>query len=43
MTAMIGGHVDPVQAAVPLLWRMTAARLLGRKTGWGFYDYQERR
>lgn len=33
---------EPLYAAPPLLRRMTAAGYLGRKTGHGFYDYQER-
>jgi 3-hydroxybutyryl-CoA dehydrogenase len=32
---------DPNYAAVPLLRRMVTARLLGRKTGQGFYDYRK--
>ena len=31
---------DPNYAAVPLLRRMVAAKMLGRKSGRGFYDYQ---
>jgi 3-hydroxybutyryl-CoA dehydrogenase len=31
---------DPNYAAVPLLRRMVAAELLGRKSGKGFYDYR---
>jgi 3-hydroxybutyryl-CoA dehydrogenase len=34
---------EPLYAAPPLLCRMTAAGLLGRKTGRGFYDYQEKK
>jgi 3-hydroxybutyryl-CoA dehydrogenase len=34
---------EPLYAAPPLLRRMTAAGLLGRKSGRGFYDYQEGR
>jgi 3-hydroxybutyryl-CoA dehydrogenase len=34
---------EPLYAAPPLLRRMTAAGLLGRKTGRGFYDYEEER
>jgi 3-hydroxybutyryl-CoA dehydrogenase len=34
---------EPLYAAPPLLQRMTAAGLLGRKTGRGFYDYQEQK
>ncbi len=33
---------DPNYAAVPLLRRMVAAELLGRKSGEGFYDYRSR-
>ena len=36
-------YADPTHAPPPLLRRMTAAGLLGRKTGRGFYDYQEQR
>jgi 3-hydroxybutyryl-CoA dehydrogenase len=32
---------DPNYAAVPLLRRMVAAELLGRKSGKGFYDYRK--
>jgi 3-hydroxybutyryl-CoA dehydrogenase len=32
---------DPNYAAVPLLRRMVAAELLGRKSGLGFYDYRK--
>ncbi len=32
---------DPNYAAVPLLRRMVAAELLGRKSGKGFYDYHK--
>jgi 3-hydroxybutyryl-CoA dehydrogenase len=34
---------EPLYAAPPLLRRMTAAGLLGRKTGRGFYDYEDKR
>ena len=34
---------EPLYAAPPLLRRMTAAGLLGRKAGQGFYSYEERR
>jgi 3-hydroxybutyryl-CoA dehydrogenase len=34
---------EPLYAAPPLLRRMTAAGRLGRKSGRGFYDYQEGR
>jgi 3-hydroxybutyryl-CoA dehydrogenase len=33
---------EPLYAAPPLLCRMTAAGMLGRKSGRGFYDYEER-
>jgi len=33
---------DPNYAAVPLLRRMLAAELLGRKSGQGFYDYSKK-
>ena len=33
---------EPRYAAPPLLCRMTAAGMLGRKSGRGFYDYEER-
>jgi 3-hydroxybutyryl-CoA dehydrogenase len=33
-------YAEPLYAAPPLLRRMTAAGLLGRKTGRGFYHYQ---
>ena len=36
-------YKEPLYAAPPLLSRMTAAGMLGRKAGRGFYDYQERR
>jgi 3-hydroxybutyryl-CoA dehydrogenase len=32
-------YKEPLYAAPPLLLRMTAAGLLGRKNGRGFYDY----
>jgi 3-hydroxybutyryl-CoA dehydrogenase len=32
---------EPLYAAPPLLCRMTAAGMLGRKSGRGFYDYEE--
>ena len=32
---------EPLYAAPPLLRRMTAAGLLGRKTGRGFYEYSD--
>lgn len=34
---------EPLYGAPPLLRRMTAAGLLGRKAGRGFYDYEEQR
>jgi len=34
---------EPLYAAPPLLRRMTAAGLLGRKAGRGFYDYEDKR
>jgi 3-hydroxybutyryl-CoA dehydrogenase len=40
--SMYGEFKEPLYAAPPLLLRMTAAGRLGRKTGRGFYDYQER-
>jgi 3-hydroxybutyryl-CoA dehydrogenase len=39
--SMYAEYKEPLYAAPPLLLRMTAAGLLGRKTGRGFYDYQE--
>ena len=39
---MHGEYAEPQYAAPPLLRRMTAAGLLGRKTSRGFYDYQAR-
>jgi 3-hydroxybutyryl-CoA dehydrogenase len=41
--AMYEEYKEPLYAAPPLLLRMTAAGLLGRKSGRGFYDYQESR
>ncbi|HEX4093039.1 MAG TPA: 3-hydroxyacyl-CoA dehydrogenase family protein [Trebonia sp.] len=41
--SMYAEHKEPLYAAPPLLLRMTAAGLLGRKSGRGFYDYQEKR
>jgi 3-hydroxybutyryl-CoA dehydrogenase len=38
--SMYGEYAEPQYAAPPLLRRMTAAGLLGRKTNRGFYDYQ---
>jgi 3-hydroxybutyryl-CoA dehydrogenase len=37
--AMYDEYKEPLYAAPPLLLRMTAAGLLGRKSGRGFYDY----
>jgi 3-hydroxybutyryl-CoA dehydrogenase len=37
--AMYAEYKEPLYAAPPLLLRMTAAGLLGRKSGRGFYDY----
>jgi 3-hydroxybutyryl-CoA dehydrogenase len=39
--SMYAEYKEPLYAAPPLLLRMTAAGLLGRKAGRGFYDYQE--
>jgi 3-hydroxybutyryl-CoA dehydrogenase len=41
--SMYEEHKEPLYAAPPLLRRMTDAGLLGRKTGRGFYDYQDTR
>jgi 3-hydroxybutyryl-CoA dehydrogenase len=41
--SMYAEHKEPLYAAPPLPLRMTAAVLVGRKSGRGFYDYQERR
>jgi 3-hydroxybutyryl-CoA dehydrogenase len=41
--SMYAEYKEPLHAAPPLLLRMTAAGLLGRKSGRGFYDYQEQR
>jgi 3-hydroxybutyryl-CoA dehydrogenase len=41
--SMYAEYKEPLYAAPPLLLRMTAAGLLGRKSGCGFYDYQEKR
>jgi len=41
--SMHAEYSEPLYAAPPLLRRMTAAGLLGRKTGQGFYTYQEQR
>jgi 3-hydroxybutyryl-CoA dehydrogenase len=40
--SMYAEYKEPLYAAPPLLLRMTAAGLLGRKTGRGFYDYRQR-
>jgi len=37
--SLMAEYEDPRYAAPPLLKRMVEARLLGRKTGRGFYDY----
>jgi 3-hydroxybutyryl-CoA dehydrogenase len=37
--SMYAEYAEPLHAAPPLLRRMTAAGLLGRKSGRGFYDY----
>jgi 3-hydroxyacyl-CoA dehydrogenase len=34
-------HAEPLHAPPPLLRRMTAAGLLGRKTRRGFYEYSD--
>ncbi|HXQ90385.1 MAG TPA: 3-hydroxybutyryl-CoA dehydrogenase [Acidimicrobiales bacterium] len=39
--ALYGEFRDPNFAAVPLLRRMVAAELYGRKSGQGFYDYRK--
>jgi 3-hydroxybutyryl-CoA dehydrogenase len=39
--SMYAEYKEPLYAAPPLLLRMTAAGLLGRKSGQGFYDYRE--
>jgi 3-hydroxybutyryl-CoA dehydrogenase len=41
--SMYTEYAEPTYSPPPLLRRMTAAGLLGRKAGRGFYDYQERR
>ncbi|HEY4464203.1 MAG TPA: 3-hydroxybutyryl-CoA dehydrogenase [Streptosporangiaceae bacterium] len=41
--SMYEEYAEPLYAAPPLLRRMTAAGRLGRKTGRGFYDYQEKK
>lgn len=42
-TSMYEEFKEPLYAAPPLLRRMTAAGLLGRKAGRGFYDYEDKR
>jgi 3-hydroxybutyryl-CoA dehydrogenase len=42
LDALYEEYRDPNYAPVPLLRRMVAAGLLGRKTGAGFYDYSKR-
>jgi len=42
LDALYAEFADPNYAAVPLLRRMVAAELLGRKSGRGFYDYAKR-
>ena len=39
--ALYAEYEEPLYAASPLLLRMTAAGPLGRKSGRGFYEYQE--
>jgi 3-hydroxybutyryl-CoA dehydrogenase len=39
--SMYAEYAEQTYSAPPLLRRMTAAGLLGRKSGRGFYDYQE--
>jgi len=41
LDALYDEYRDPNYAAVPLLRRMVAAELLGRKSGQGFYDYRK--
>ena len=41
LDALYGEFRDPNYAAVPLLRRMVAAELFGRKSGRGFYDYRK--
>jgi 3-hydroxybutyryl-CoA dehydrogenase len=36
-------YSEPLHAVPPLLRRMTSTGLLGRKTGHGFYDYEDKR
>jgi 3-hydroxybutyryl-CoA dehydrogenase len=40
LDALYDEYRDPNYAAVPLLRRMVAAEILGRKSGQGFYDYR---
>jgi 3-hydroxyacyl-CoA dehydrogenase len=40
--SMYAEHAEPLHAAPPLLRRMTAAGLLGRKTRRGFDEYSDR-
>jgi len=42
LDALYGEFRDPNYAAVPLLRRMVAAEMLGRKSGRGFHNYQKR-
>jgi 3-hydroxybutyryl-CoA dehydrogenase len=42
LDALYDEYRDPNYAAVPLLRRMVAAELFGRKSGRGFYDYHKR-
>jgi 3-hydroxybutyryl-CoA dehydrogenase len=41
LDALYGEFRDPNYAAVPLLRRMVAAELFGRKSGQGFFDYRK--
>ncbi len=41
LDALYGEFRDPNYAAVPLLRRMVAAELFGRKSGRGFFDYRK--
>jgi 3-hydroxybutyryl-CoA dehydrogenase len=41
LDALYEEYKDPNYAAVPLLRRMVAAELFGRKSGVGFYDYRK--
>ena len=40
---MYAEYAEPLYGPPPLLRRMTAAGLLGRKTGRGFFQYEEQR